>query len=314
MVRSELGLNCSDHFGSQLLAETDQDLLASIRARQDVISTQIRSVADGYTHAFFLWGPGGHGKSHQVRVGLRGTTASSGTGATCPTRAFSTLWGAPQPCPRIRGHGKIYKSIVALSILWAACQGERGDERWIDWAKDGQAGQPPFLFRGGIIILSNEDPRSDSMKMGALASRFAPQEVWRLTNTSWLQRCGDIAVHGKCPWALTPEVRLEVAEFVIAKMYERPAGVQVDLRTLCEHAFPAYVQWRNGRTEEGQTHWQDVVQAKIEGGPRNRSRDGRLDRDRQIACEVYLNGKDTPSRHNLWQEQTGLKSPRSTTG
>ncbi len=99
-------------------------------------------------------------------------------------------------------------------------------------------------------------------------------------------------------------MRCATGEFVIEQMQKRPPGIQVDLRTYCEHALPAYFQWKDGRTEGG-THWKDVVLAKIHGSPRNRTRDKRLERERVIACEVFLTAPDTESRHKLWAEKTG---------
>ena len=101
------------------------------------------------------------------------------------------------------------------------------------------------------------------------------------------------------------EERLEVAEFLIEQMADRPAGVQVDLRTYVEHALPAYRQWLDGRMQ-GNTSWQDVVQAKIMGGPRIQSRESRIERDRRLACQVFHEGQNEESRLNLWKERTRL--------
>ena len=63
-------------------------------------------------------------------------------------------------------------------LLRAACGGQNSAERRLCWEKDGEHREEPFEFTGGIIVISNDDPRGKSLRLGAIASRFAPQE-WK---------------------------------------------------------------------------------------------------------------------------------------
>jgi len=57
-------------------SEFDLELLAGIEDRAKTVRTRIRSVVFGYTHAFCLYGPAGHGKSHIVTSELDETLGS----------------------------------------------------------------------------------------------------------------------------------------------------------------------------------------------------------------------------------------------
>lgn len=197
---------------------------------------------------------------------------------------------------------KMYKQADCQAILRAACGGQSHFERTIHWEKDGKYHEDPFEFSGAVIIISNEDPRGGSLKMGAIASRFAPQK-WELTEAELAATIRDIAINTNDRYGYSPKERLEVAEFVIEEMHKRSTKARVDLRTYCEHALPSYHIWRT--TQNGE-HWHDVVRAKIKGGPRRDFAQVEEERLMRAACEAYVTGATTEERSQLWKNQTGL--------
>jgi hypothetical protein len=289
--------------GGPMLSAEDIETLEELDRQRLTILTQIIAVVVGETNAFFIWGPGGHGKSWLVRKALEQfmnrvrwtTTDVSAKGLFNLLKEFSTYIHVFEDME------KMYKQADCQAVLRAACGGQSIDERWVSWEKDGKYHEEPFQFAGGVIILSNEDPRGGSMKMGAIASRFAPQK-WELTEAELAATMRDLAINTPCRHGYSVEERLEVAEFVIDEMTNRPAKVKVDLRTFGEHALPAYDLWRR----EGLSHWHDVVRAKIKGEPRRNPADIERERLMKAACEAHREGTNTEDRINRWKQKTGL--------
>jgi len=288
------------------LPEEDKPALLNWIAMRHKVLTAVKQVVDGDTTAFFLWGPGGHGKDYIVAEGLRDhDKVRRHRGDMSALGLFLALQEFPDHVHVLEDMEKLYREQGAQQVLRAACGGVES-EREVRWDKAGKARQEPFVFEGGIIVVSNDDPRGGNLKLGAIASRFSPVE-WRLLDPELAAVMRHLAINDPCPYDYSPEVRLEVAEYVIAQMDERPELIHVDLRTFKEHAMPAYHQWRQGRAV-GSTTWQDVVRMKIEGSARPKTRVSRVEEDRRTACKVYLEGKDTEERHKLWHDRTGLGS------
>ena len=109
---------------------------------------------------------------------------------------------------------------------------------------------------------------------------------------------------------LTAEERWEVAEYCIAQLN---TGGRVDLRTLCDVGFPIRLEHKRGNLK---IDWRDYIDSYVRGAvePNSERRDERIDRERHIACDVYLAGKDTDDRHRVWEERTGSRKPPSVTG
>lgn len=284
------------------LSSSDKLILAELEKQTDCVITQIQLTIKGKPNGFFIWGPGGHGKSYVVRQALQPvrsqvkwtTTDVSGKGL------FNLLQEYPSHIHVFEDMEKMYKQADCQSILRAACGGQSIDERWIHWEKDGLRHEDPFQFTGTIIIISNEDPRGVSLKMGAIASRFAPQK-WELTDPQLAAKIRDVALNTPCDYGLSAAERWEVAEFVIEEMQKRPMGIYVELRTFCEHAIPAYHHDKLGKSL---TPWQDVVRAKIKGGPRRSFRDADTERLMHLACQSYFSGSDAATRVAKWTELT----------
>lgn len=285
------------------LTREDKEMLREVNRQADNIKTQIRSVVLGETNAFFIWGEGGHGKSYLVRSGLIACeNVKWWTTDTSPAALCDLLSSFPAHIHVFEDMEKVFREPACQSILRAACGGESKGERWVHWEKKGVHGIPPFQFDGGVIIVGNESPTGHSLKFGAIASRFAPQE-WKLTEQELAAVIRDIAINTPCKYGYSRSERIDVAEFVITEMKHRPKGVQVDLRTFCEHALPAYWQWKEG---ESLVHWHEVIKAKIQGRPKRSYAEIELERLLRAACEAYHSGDTKEQRVAVWKELAGL--------
>ena len=185
------------------LPQADQETLKTIKVRRDIVLSQIRAVIDGDTTAFLLWGSGGHGKSHLIREGVKANDdrARWHSGDMSPKGLFNQLKEFPDQVHIFEDMEKLYKDVVGQALLRAACGGPRDHQRWVGWGKDGNAGETPFVFNGGVILLTNENPTGSSMIMKAIASRFAPQQ-WHLSDPELAATMPQLPSAARVSWVL----------------------------------------------------------------------------------------------------------------
>ena len=197
----------------------------------------------------------------------------------------------------------IYRNHESQGILIAACGGKKSHKRIVQWHK--HKIDIDFEFTGGIIISSNNrlDPKPG--RLGAVASRFSPQE-WKLTDLELAALMRHIALTEYQEFKLTLAEAWEISEFVIAEIEKRSGQGKIDLRTYCELAIPDYKQWRDKRSE---THWHEAVRSRINGAPVSENRKSRNERLQYIACEVHFAVKGVRSRLNLWKSRTLGEGP-----
>jgi hypothetical protein len=261
-------------------------------------------VADGYVHASFFFGPGGHGKSHVIKHKLDQTIGVDrwqySNSSMSPVALVNTLEEHPDRLHFFEDMEDVWKKADAQGILRSACGSPRGGPRIITWSRARQTRS--FEFRGGIIIASNE-PLTNSGAIGAIASRFAPIE-FALTPDEIAASIRAIALTGMTlkDQYVHPDEAIEVAEFVIDQMHAGNAN-KVDLRTFCEHAIPRYVFYRQ---HPEQLHWKEMVRSILAGEAVVRSRAERLAEQRLIAVDCYRRGSNTKERLALWTQMTGL--------
>ena len=281
------------------LSDIDQELLDGIERRRRTLATMIRGVIDKDTTAFFVYGPGGHGKSKLIRDALKGHKKVKTWNSDMSARALvEKLQEFPDYIHFFEDLEKIYKDSDCQGLLIAACGGKRNRKRMVQWHK--HRVDIDFEFTGGIIIASNNrlDPKPG--RLGAVASRFTPQ-LWKLSDPELAALMRQIALTEYREYRLTQAEAWEVAQFVIAQMEQRSGQGKVDLRTLCEQAIPDFKQWKDGRSE---VHWHELVRARINGAPTCENRRARNERLQYVACEVHFTAKTLSSRLNLWKSRT----------
>ena len=282
-----------------VLSEIDKELLEGIEQRRKTLATMIRGVKDGDTTAFFLYGPGGHGKSKLIRDAFKGHKKIKIWNSDMSPRALvGKLEEFPNYIHFFEDLEKIYKDHDCQGILIAACGGKKHHKRIVQWHK--HKIDIDFEFTGGIIITSNDrlDPRPG--RLGAVASRFSPQE-WKLSDPELAALMRHIALTEYQEHRLSKSEACEVADFVIAEMEQRSGQGKVDLRTLVEQSIPDFKQWKGGRSE---VHWHELVRARINGAPSSENRKARNERLQYVACEVHFAVKGLRSRLNLWKSRT----------
>jgi hypothetical protein len=284
------------------LTDADLDLLAGIEDRAKTVRTRIRSVALGYTHAVFLHGPGGHGKSHIVTSELDETVGvgkwKSYKGDMSPRGMIDKLEAYPEAVHVLEDMETTFKEANMQSYLRAAMASPNGGPRRITDNKHNR--DVNFIFHGGIIIVSNDSIDHRYGRLGAIASRTHPM-LWKLSTPELAAMMRVIAQRGSKE--LAPEECMGVAEYLIEQMSARQKDTKVDLRTFCEGALPDFLQWKQGKSV---VHWTKVVQARIQGEPIAENRNDRLARHRVIACQIQQAARTSDDMFRLWKEQTGL--------
>jgi hypothetical protein len=286
-------------------SEVDRELLSAIDDRANTLRTRIRSVADGDTYGLFIFGPGGMGKSYIVEGELNTNPGfnrwKTYKGDISARGLIDALEKYPNAVHVLEDMEKAFKKEELQSVLRAALASVKRADRHITDNKHKR--NINFLFHGGIIILSNDQIDSSYGRLGAIASRTDPL-FWKLSDPELAAMMRCIALNGYGPnKEISPKECLEVAEYVIDQMDRRQATTKVDLRTFCDGALPDYRQWIEGRSH---THWKKVVESRIQGEPIGENRKDRLDRQRQLACEIYSHGKNQPEQLELWKRETGL--------
>jgi hypothetical protein len=278
--------------------------LEAIDQRRKTIATMIRGVKDGDTTAFFFHGPGGHGKSKLIEDALAGHRKVKTWNSSMSARVLAEkLQEFPDYVHFLEDLEKVYRDHDCQGILISACGGRRGHKRIVQWNK--YRVNIDFEFTGGIIITSNNrlDPKPG--RLGAVASRFSPQQ-WKLTDPELAAVMRHIALTEYQDYGLSLAEAWEVAEFVVAEMAIRSGQGKVDLRTLCEQAIPDYEQWRDGRSE---VPWHDLVRARINGAPVSEDRKTRTERLQYVACEVHFTAKGVDGQQKLWKARTLGEGP-----
>lgn len=281
--------------------------LSALEARERVFSAQIQAVCQGYTTACFVHGPGGLGKSHLICTildGLKGKGWKHHTAYTTPRALVQSLFEQPEAVHLFEDCEKMYKTDVGSSILRAACGSPRQRQRTVTYetANDNLS----FGFSGGIIIVSNEDLAKSKGPMQAVASRFKPVR-WDLSVQERVARILQIAGLGWSKGASYVPAKecLMVAKFLIGEMLGSSVSRPVDIRMFCEHALPAYLQNKEGRTT---VDWKDIIRSKITGMVETVERRGdRNDRLRSMALAIQADAKlDRKAKVAKWKEETGL--------
>jgi len=274
-----------------------------------VLKTNVRGVAQGYTTAFFCWGPGGLGKTHHITQELDdilGNAWVHHTAYSTPKALFDSLASAPTAIHLFEDCERLYKQDIAASILRAACGSPRDAERWMTY--ETAAEKRCVRFTGGIIIVSNENLKKSKGVLNAVASRFQPQE-WNLVTEERIAGMLDMADQGskRGGRTLSPKQCREIAAFIIDELAAESGRSILDFRVYNEHGIPVYCQWLD---DPSGPHWTDVLRSKLRGQVcMPESRDEKTAKLEELAWVIYKNDalKGNPAKLKAWVDVTGLK-------
>jgi hypothetical protein len=291
----------------QLSKDKARKVSKAMLKREDVLRAQVRSVAQSYTNALFLYGPGGLGKSHIVASELESLVGKSWRHHTAYTTAKGLLLGLaeyPDQVHVFEDCEAMYKNAVCSSILRAACGAPKQKDRWVIYETAHECLR--VNFKGGIVIVSNENLARGSGPLSAVASRFRPI-MWDLTVLEKIVRIREMALDGwrKGDRSLTADECSEVAEFLIDEMQSGVVQVPVDLRTFCDHALPAFALCK---VKGSHVSWKDMVASKLQGHVGVvEKRDEKNVRLQQVAMTIYSSPKlDGKQKLDSWTKATGL--------
>jgi hypothetical protein len=281
--------------------------LAALGKREAILTAQIQAVCQGYTTACFVHGPGGLGKTHMivsVLEGIKGKEWRHHTAYTTAKALMMAIAEYPNAVHLFEDCEKMYKTDVSSSILRAACGSPKQRARVVTYETATE--RHSVTFTGGIIIVSNEDLGRAKGPLAAVASRFKPVK-WDLTVQERIARIIQIAGLGWTKGAslVTPKECLDVAKYLIEEMLQGEVQCPVDIRTFVEHALPAYLQHREGRTT---VPWKDIIRAKLAGQINHQERRGeRADRLATLALAIAADAKlDRKAKVAKWTAETGL--------
>lgn len=283
-------------------------LMAGVEKRRNIMAKHVRSVAQGYTTALFIYGPGGLGKTHGVVAELNALCGKGWchhTAFTTPKALMLSLMEAPDAVHLFEDCESMYKAQVSAEILRAACGAPKDAVRRVTYQTAHE--QLTCHFRGGIIIVSNESLKTTKGPLQAVASRFKPWR-WDLTLQERVAVVLDLADQG---WdrggrKLTPAECRKVAAFLIEEMSTEGNGGQLDLRLFVEHACPAYAQYLD---DPSGASWKDVLRSKLVGQvelPENRA--AKTLALENLAYQISQDAglKTSKDRVLKWTSETGL--------
>ena len=291
-----------DHGSWKTLMITDEDRkqLATLDAKMAVVRDRTRSVAKRYTTGFFLYGPGGCGKSYAVLGELDKLKSDYKLHNSRMTGRglFDALDEFPDSIHVCEDMEQLVEDRMAQGVLRSALWGQERDgkmNRVVTWRS--HKTNLRCEFQGGIIILSNR-PLADLPELNAIGTRINPIEL-HVTNAEGAALMRQIAEDGHKD--LSPDACREVAEYIIERSLAEDR--RIDLRILL-NAFGDRLQHDRG---EAEAPWRNLVDSRLKGlvvpAPPRRSRAEVLDEERMIAREI----KDLPrvERANTWHGRTG---------
>src|SRR5271166_5027932 len=165
---------------SDMLQPSDRAALASLEKKLHLIRDHVTAVARGYKTGYFLYGPGGVGKSHTALRHLENSDVPYQLYNSRMTAKglFLTLKHAPDAIHVLEDMERLTKDPDAQGVLRSALWAQPGHDRIVTWTAATDGAQR-FVFRGGLILISNR-PLADLPELRALATRI---EVHRLDVT-----------------------------------------------------------------------------------------------------------------------------------
>lgn len=286
------------------LTPEDREMLDVLEEKTNLVRARVRSVAQGRTPGLFVHGTGGIGKSHTVLGELDRINAEYRlhNGQMTGRGLYDALADAPEAVHVLEDLESMYGNKQVQNLLRSACWGQERDGRMrrpMSWQC--KNAPDPFLFEGGVIILSNR-PLRDIPELQAVATRLNPVEL-HVTDREIAAKMREVALDGHRHGAesLTPDQCAEVAEFVIRESLE--AGRSLDMRIL-KNASNDRLQYESG---DRAVHWHDLVRSRMQGRvvvARREGRAERVGREREVALSIA----DLPraERAARWAVLTGL--------
>ena len=298
--------------GSATLSAVDQKHLGALFGKFQMVRDFTGGVAEGRTGGFYLFGPGGCGKSYSILDELkrRGTPYRLFNSRMTGRGLYNALEGYPDGLHVLEDMEQLFRDSGAKGVLRSALWSQSGNdarrpqERLVTWTSYKM--EHSFMFTGGIIMTANRpfppDPELEAVKtriayMQLVVSDNEMIALMRDVSARGFREGGDRVEPGECR---------EVCEHLIAQA--QGLNRQMDMRTLI-NGFKDYMQWRDYGAG---CHWRDMLSARLKERPialeeakTFEERAAEKGRDRDIARQIQDKTPNRQERLRLWQEQTG---------
>jgi hypothetical protein len=291
-----------------LLPGGDENPLASLEKKLQLLRDLVTAVAKGFKNGLFLYGSGGLGKSYTVLRHLEQLEAPYKlfNGRMTSKGLFLALGRSPDAIHVLEDMERLTRDPDAQSVLRSALWAQPGHDRVVTWTT-ATAGEQRFVFRGGLLLTSNR-PLADLPELRALATRI---EVHRLdvTEAELTAQMRHLAGHGfrqLDKMVLGPDECLQVTEQLLREC--RTAGCPLDLR-LQQKSFQTYLQWRN---EYCHCDWRDLLAASVREATHHfrhetnpLPREARRTQRRNALRAILRQTDDAKEQERLYEEKTG---------
>jgi hypothetical protein len=293
------------------LSPDDEEHLATLEGKIQIIRDRTRGVACGYRTGMYLWGEGGIGKSYAVISTLDTLKADyllsnsrlTGRGLFDLLMEYPTKLHLLEDCEPFFGDKNALG--VLRSALWGQTDAEHRQVRWVTWRTFWAV--LSFDFEGGIIMIGNRSLETVP-ELKAVQSRIPTMQL-TATNAELAALMRSVSEEGfrlllqqRGLRSMSPAHCQEVCEFLIAEIL--PLARNLDMRLLV-NAFRDYLQFQDGET--GTTHWKDLVRSELtRQATVPESRAERLARERQVVLEIAaVPGLTAAERERRFHELTG---------
>jgi hypothetical protein len=289
-------------------SDSDKEALGTLEKKFHLIRDHVTGVGKGYKWGYYLYGPGGMGKSYTVveylnRLGVPYQLCNSRMTAK---GLFLTLQKAPDAVHVLEDMERLTKDPDAQGVLRSALWAQPGHDRLVTWTT-ATDGPQRFVFRGGLILISNR-PLADLPELRALATRI---EVYRLEVSdaelaALMRQLAGKGYRFAGKVGIGPEECLQVTEYLLKEC--RAAGCPLDLR-LQQKAFQTYLQFA---ADYSVSHWEDLVAASVREAtshfrhePNTASPEARRAQRRNIIREIAGKNLDAREQEQLYRQMTG---------
>lgn len=298
------------------LSPQDERHLRTLNGKLQLVRDYTASVATGRTTGFYLYGPGGCGKSYAVLDELHRREVpyrlynSRMTGRAI----YNALEESPDSVHVLEDMEQLFRDSGALGILrsalWAQPQDDRDGppERLVTWSTHRM--EHMFVFTGGVIMTANR-PFPDQPELEAIKTRIAYMQLV-VSDNELKAQMRHIARGGfrQGRDQIEPADCRQVCEFVIQECHGLNRAL--DLRLLI-NGFRDFLQWQD--CDSG-CHWRDLLSARVKQRPTRleevESAGGRAAQKRrelEIASEIAAATEDRAERQRRWFELTGKSEP-----
>lgn len=232
--------------------------LKEIEVQFVMIRDRLRSVCEGYSTGFYLYGPPGISKTHTVVNFLNDNSIpfEHVLGQLTGSALFDVIEENPDGVLVLDDVSAIFKDKKAVQILLAALgsppDGSRVRKVPYRTARDKRV----VDFTGGIVALSNL--ALDEHRNGVIAALKSRVAVQMLDPTPEQVEAKVFKIAMEGPAGVTAEDAVMVADYLSRECRKR--GTRLTIRLFVDSALPDFRMWKAGGTEN---HWEDLVRASV---------------------------------------------------